>query len=206
MFDFENGWRRLTSQPDWGWKCLIGGVLMAVPVVNFFSLGYLYRLLDETRQGAPLTLPDWNEWHRLFIDGLFFFIILLLFAGVPLLATYFLSRLPFVNLFGPLSYLPMIPAIVAAAPLSAAALHRFQTRGRFADALEIKRLLEMLQAEAREFAVPTFAFLGFLLAGAPILPFAFFVGAIPVFHFYFSRFHRLKSVGRTGQVGSYSLL
>lgn len=179
---------------------------MAVPVVHLFSLGYLYRLLDENRQGAPLTLPDWEDWHRLFIDGLFFFLILLLFAGVPLLATYFLSRLPFVNLFGPLSYVPMIPAIVAAAPLSAAALHRFQAHGRFADALEIKRLLRILQAEAREFAVPTFAFLGFLLAGAPILPFAFFVGAIPVFHFYFARFQQLESVGRTGQAGSYSLL
>ncbi len=206
MLSFENGWRRLTSQSDWGWKCLLGGVLMAVPVVNFFALGYLYRLLDETRQGLPLTLPDWNDWHRLFMDGLIFFLIILAFAGVPLLATYLLSRLPFVNLFGPLSYVPMIPAVVAAAPLTAAALYRFQTHARVADALEIKRLLEMLQVEAREFAVPTFAFLGFLLAGAPVLPFAFFVGAIPVFNFYFSKFHQLETGGRPGQVGPYSFL
>ncbi len=203
---FEQVWPRLFFQPNWGWKCLFGGILMAFPVINFLAFGYLYRVCEEGRRGRPLILPEWEEWRELFLDGLYFFLIFLVFAVVPLTLAWLLSRLPFLSVLGMLAYTPMVPVMLLAAPTTAAALFCFQARRRLVDAFEIKRLFIMLQAEPQEFVVPTLVFLGILLAGAPILPLAFFVGSAIVFHFYFTLFHRLETRMPTGPSGPYTFL
>ncbi len=206
MPSFEQVWPRIFTQPNWGWKCLLGGVLMAFPVLQFFALGYLCRILEEGRRGRPFTFPEWDDWRELFIDGLYFFVILLVFAVAPLLVAFLVSRLPFLGILGLFAYFPMIPVLLAAPPVTAAALYRFQVRRRLGDVFDARRLFDMLRAEPQDFVVPTLVFLGILLAGAPVLPLAFFVGLAVVFHFYFLLFHLLEVRKPTGPVGPYTFL
>ncbi len=183
----------MISQSNWGGKMLLGGLLMAIPFVHFFALGYLYRLLEDSRRGAPLALPDWDDWRKLFMDGLVFFLFLLFFAVVPVLLMWLVSRLPLLNLFGPLSYVPMIPAVLLGAPLTAAGLYCYQARQSFKDACDFRRIVDLVRTDAEAMFVPTLALLGFLLAGAPVLPLTFFVGAVPLFWFYFVLFHQRET-------------
>ncbi len=193
MQSFDQFFPRMFSQSDWGWKCLFGGILMAFPIVNFLAFGFLYRLLEESRRGGALTLPDWEDWSKLFIEGLCFFVIFAAYALLPLAVAYLLSCLPFISIFGPLAYIMLIPVMLFSPPLTAASLYCFQAKRRLRDAFEINRVLTMVQAGGQELVVPTLVFLGILLAGAPILPLAFFLGVCVVFHFYFRLFHELET-------------
>ena len=50
-----------------------------IPVI--FAYGYLARLLRNTANGQPLTMPEWNDWGGLFKDGLRSMAVGLLYLG-----------------------------------------------------------------------------------------------------------------------------
>ena len=105
-------------------KCVVGALLLAIPVAHFFAFGYFYALIDRARRGDSLELPDWEDWRRLFVNGITAFVIFLALGAVPI-ALGWLLTLPWrwVQIdFGVLVYLPMVPAIMLAGPLTAAQL------------------------------------------------------------------------------------
>ncbi len=79
-------------------KWIIGCALNIIPIVNFFSAGYILESANLTLKRKE-TLPVWQSWGDLFVKGLLtFFIgmvfmlpafILLLIAGVKIFASMF---------------------------------------------------------------------------------------------------------------------
>ncbi|MEZ5276396.1 MAG: DUF4013 domain-containing protein [Opitutaceae bacterium] len=167
-------------------KCLIGGLLCMVPVANLWALGVFYRMADQGRRGEPVSLPQWEDWGRLFMDGLQFLLIALVFGFCPIFVGWLLS-LPLIPFLGPLARLLLIPGLILAAPLTLAGVYAYQRKEDFREAFNLGPLLRLLQLSAPGLAVPTLAFLGALAIGwvsLALMPFAFFIAGAIVSYFY----------------------
>lgn len=188
--------KRLFSDPSWFIKCVIGALLILVPVVNFFALGYLFSLIERGRRSEVVLLPDWEDWRSLFINGASFFVILLVLCLLPIGVGWLLS-LPLPASLGHFGRLAMVPGLMLGAPLTAAGVYRFQRRESFRDAFRMPVLWTMLGASKFRFFVPTLSFLGLVWVASPLLPFALFTGGAAVFTFYACFFRHLED-SRTG--------
>jgi len=102
----ENISRSFTFQFEdskWILKILLGGILMFIPILNFLSIGFAMRILRNTSQGSEPFLPEFDNWEELFKEGLFGFIITMIYSigffiifsvlgiltGIPLLGCLF---------------------------------------------------------------------------------------------------------------------
>ncbi|MFQ5399633.1 MAG: DUF4013 domain-containing protein [Anaerolineae bacterium] len=70
--------------PDWPSRFLIGaGLLLAgfvIPILPaIIVLGYVLQVMRQAIEGESLTLPPWEDWSRLAVDGLRLFLINLVF-------------------------------------------------------------------------------------------------------------------------------
>ncbi|MBS3168031.1 DUF4013 domain-containing protein [Candidatus Woesearchaeota archaeon] len=63
-------------------KWIIGCLLMIIPIVNLFSLGYI---LESARLslGKKRDLPEWDNWGNLFIAGLLNTVIGFIYLLIP---------------------------------------------------------------------------------------------------------------------------
>lgn len=189
--------KRMFSDPSWFIKCIIGALLVLIPIVNFAALGYFYVVIERARRGEVALFPEWEDWRGLFRTGFVFFLLCVVFFVVPVAIGWLLS-LPFGVALGPFSRLPMIPGLVLGAPLTAAAVYRYQRREEFRDALRIPALWRMIEATRMRLIVPTLALIGLVVVGIPLLPFVVFTGSAVVFSFYSSVFHHIEEARRTG--------
>jgi hypothetical protein len=183
--------KRIFSDSGWMLKCLLGGILMIVPILQFFALGFLYRQAEEARRGSSVDLADWDEWTTLFLNGIRMFGLIAGLGVLPILLAWLLS-LPMRPVLGPLAYLPLIPAFVAAPLLTAAGLYLFQRRERFTDAFYPRALVAMLVADSGTLVLPALALLGLLFVGFPLFPFAFFAGLVAFLPYSALRFRQLE--------------
>jgi len=174
MPSVEQVTKQLFSDRKWFAKCLIGGVLGLVPVVQIVSLGYLHRLFLRGMEGRPFVLPEWEDWQGLFVDGLKLLAVCLVFAVVPLGALWLIAGSLPGNRW--LAQIPIIPVGFLAGPAAGAALFLWTRSGDFRNCFNFNILGKMLRQAAWRYAVPTFAFLGILLLGWAIAPFVFFFG------------------------------
>ena len=73
--------RSTFQDPNWLKKILIGGLLSPLPVVNFLTWGYAYRIFVNGLNGAPeLLLPEWRDWRVFFRVGFWIFLITLVYV------------------------------------------------------------------------------------------------------------------------------
>lgn len=179
-------------------RCLIGGVLMMIPIAHFLAFGILFALVNQARCGQNPELPSWNGWRRLFADGVVAFAVFLALGAVPICAgwmlTWPLRSLP----IGPLCYLPLIPGLLLAAPLTAAGIYRYQSREGFRAAFRLPELAGMLESCRDGFIVPTLALLGFIAVGYPLMPITLFVGLAATFTFYAMSFRVIEESRKSG--------
>lgn len=65
-------------------KLLIGGVLQIIPIISFFSLGYM---LECYVNGASKReeMPEWTDWGSKFVNGLLIAIISFIYVLIPML-------------------------------------------------------------------------------------------------------------------------
>lgn len=197
MPDFEQVCRRLFSNSAWLAKCLLGAVLVAIPILHFFAFGYLGRVVAATARGEDFALPEWDDAGQIFVSGIVFFVIFLGLGGALFLLASLVS-LPFRAWAGPLAYVPFIPAVFLAPPLVAAGWYRYVRLGQVVEGFRVTELFRLLQDAGFALVLPTLAFIGFLFVGFPLFPLAFFVGGIVVFFYYVSIF-RLAESGEFGQ-------
>ncbi|MDQ8202140.1 DUF4013 domain-containing protein [Pelagicoccus sp. SDUM812003] len=171
--------KRVFSDSTWLKKCAIGAVLSIIPIVNFLVLGYLYQVFAMGKRGREMALPEWDDLKGLFLDGLRFLVIGLIFAGLPLglvaACTYF-------TFDGLIAQIPLIPVVFIVGPLLSAALYLYMVKQDIADCFNVEALGLMLKGAAVQYVVPTLAYLGICLLGWPLIPIAFFFGGI--FYFY----------------------
>jgi hypothetical protein len=188
--------KRLFSDPTWILKCLLGAVLLAVPVAHFFACGYLYEVVNRARRGEPLELPDWEDWGRLFTQGVPVFVIFLVFTVAPLALAWLLTRPLFFLGAGFFSYTPMMPVLLFCFPVTAASLYLYQKREDYRDAFRPWVLLRMLRSAGVPLVVPTLALVGILVVGLPFMTFTVFTAFTLLGATYGAVFHHVETALR----------
>jgi hypothetical protein len=196
MPTLESVCKRLFSNPAWILKCLVGAVLLSVPVAHFFACGYLYEIVDRARRGEPLDLPEWEDWHRLFFNGVAAFVIFLVFTAAPLALAFLLTRPLFWLGAGWFSYTPMMPVLFLSFPLTAASLYLYQKREDYRDAFRPWVLLRILRASGWAVVVPTLALIGLLVVGLPFMTFTLFAAFAAMGATYAAMFHQTETTLR----------
>ena len=173
---FEEVLNGLIKLPGFGVKFLIGGLLSFVPILNIFAFGYLYRLSRAVRKSGQPVLPAWNDLPGLFLDGLRFAVVWLVFWLLPiLLASLIAWLMPFVYL-GALSSIFFLTSVLLSTVLFSSALYRYNMRRNFKDLLDILLIFRMTRMEMSRLILPGFAFLGFIVLLKPFYGFAIFGG------------------------------
>ncbi len=82
--DIGSSFTYMFEDENWLKKVLIGGVVAIIPIVNFAAYGYLIQVLRNTRDGQPQPLPEWDQFGQYFMDGLWLFLINLVYS-IPLI-------------------------------------------------------------------------------------------------------------------------
>ncbi len=185
MPSLEQVCKRLFSDSSWILKAIVGALLIIVPVAHFLAFGYLYALIEQARRGEVLEFPEWGDWRRLFMTGIAAFLIFLVLGVGPIVVAWLLVwPLQFVFNYGAFIYLPVVPAVMLAGPLTVAGIYQYQKQEEFRDAFRLPILVAMLRSTKSYFWVPTFALIGFLVAGYPLMTFTVFVGLSVSWTFY----------------------
>jgi len=205
MVTLEQVSKRVFSDPNWFVKTVVGAILMFFPVPFVFAFGYIYRVSGMARRGEPPDLPDWEDWPALWFDGLRMLGIFLGLAVAPIVAGWLVSlplrlmlaHVPFYDMLAPFLYLPIVPGLFLAYPLTAAGLYRFQRAEEFREAFRIPMLLRMIVSTKGRLVLPTLGFLGLVLALFPLFPYALFTGGVVVFYYSSAVFRQIESSRRT---------
>ena len=88
--DIGSSFTYMFQDKDWIKKILIGGVVGFIPIVNFAAIGYMIQIIRNVREGQTLPLPEWDEFGKYFVDGLWIFLIFLVWA-IPIIVVACLS-------------------------------------------------------------------------------------------------------------------
>ncbi len=189
MPSLEQVCKRLFSDPSWFLKAIFGALLFVVPIAHFFAFGYLYAMIEQARRGGVVEFPEWGDWRRLFVTGTAAFVIFLVLSVAPILAVLvIISPLRYISHhfldYGVFIYLPIVPAVMLAAPLTVAGIYQYQKHEEYRDAFRLPILIAMLRSTKSYFWVPTFTLIGFLVTGIPLMTFTIFVGLAASWTYY----------------------
>ena len=191
MDSIEKIWGSILKSPGAWAKILLGTCLSLIPVLNFFALGYIYRLNLRIRQGFRIELPEWDNWKDLFLDGLKFFLILLIWMGVPVLIGFFISVVVGVvaQNIGQMALMVSVPIGFA---LVGASLYRFQTFESFKEAVDFPKVIRMYLITFKLGLLPLLAACGlFWLAGMLSILLVFTISLL-IFAYFTSVFRALE--------------
>jgi hypothetical protein len=194
--------KRLFADSSWILKCLLGALLLAVPGLHFFACGFIYEMVDRARRGEAPTWPEWEDWRRLFFNGVAAFVIFAVFTVLPVGLAWLLTRPLHLLGAGWFSYMPMMPVLLLCFPLTAAGLYLYQKREDYRDAFRPWVLLRMVRAAGLSLVIPTLSLVGLLVVFAPLMTFAVFTGFALLGSTYAAMFQQvetaLRSAGRRG--------
>lgn len=171
---FEEVFSRILGLPGFWLRILIGGLLSFVPVANFFAFGYLLRLSRNVRESGRLTLPDWDDWSGLFMDGLRFTVVWLIYWLLPILLAWALSRLIGMIGLGALSYLLLSLVFLLSPILFSSALYRFSKQLDFKELRDVPLIVRMSYGAFPRLIIPALSVVGVFAVAAPLYGFAFF--------------------------------
>ena len=178
--------RDFLKHPDCFKHCLIGSLLAFVPIANIFALGYLYRFSKELRLHKSFNFPSWDDWGKLFIQGLVFLGFNIVFIGLPVLASWIVKHLLLLlsfTLIGFMANLPVTLATFIGPSLCVSALFRYHTTRSFRSLLDIKAILRPLLEHWPKTLLSSFCLLGFMAVLAPLYGIASFVGYAFFIHY-----------------------
>ncbi|MEN8662478.1 MAG: DUF4013 domain-containing protein [Lentimonas sp.] len=196
---FEEVFMHLIRQPGFGLKLLIGGLLSFVPIMNIFAFGYLYRLALHIRNTGEITLPEWNDWRALFLDGLRFAVVWLSYWFLPVVIIYMLSRALDPVGLGAISHLVLSITFLIASILFCSALYRLQMRSDFKDLLDIQLIARMVHMEFQRFVIPALVFLGISALSYHLYGFTLFFGFLVLITYTGLRYRSLEQ-GRPSNI------
>ena len=173
---FEEVFNRLIKLSGFGSKFLIGGLLSFVPIVNIFAFGYLYRLSRAVRKSGQPVLPPWNDWSGLFIDGMRFTIVWLVYWLLPISLAYLITLLMTFVYLGVLASIFFLTSLLLSTVLFCSALYLYSMRMNIKDLLDLLLIIKMTVMEMPRLILPGFVFLGFLFLLQPFYGFSIFGG------------------------------
>lgn len=172
---------RLLGRPGWAPKVLLGGALSFIPLINLLSFGYLLNYATRLRQKNEWNLPSWKILSpvELLRKGLHFFILLLVFAGIPIFTGWLISTLLSFLTFGILGiigYFPMAIGAFIAPFFFLGSIHAYVRDGLFSDAFRLTLVFEITKSMGYKLVLPVITFWGILLIALPFYGFSFFLG------------------------------
>lgn len=68
--DIGKAFSYVFEDENWIKKILIGGVISAIPILNFAAVGYGLRVLNNVARGEEKPLPEWDNWGNDWVKGL----------------------------------------------------------------------------------------------------------------------------------------
>jgi hypothetical protein len=143
MSNFETLLTRLIQNPRFFLTFIAGSLLCFVPVLHFFAFGYLYRMAKVLRVNGTLELPEWEDPSRLFIDGIRFTIVLLVYGFLPVTLGLIIIRL----LIPDLAYTSVNIFLglwkIAVLSLLCSAFYRYQRSQNFYELLNFTLIFRM---------------------------------------------------------------
>lgn len=178
--NIENAFKFVFRDKNWIIKILIGGIIAAIPVLNFIAFGYALRILKDAKEGREATLPEWTEWSDLFREGLNVFIICLLYGLVICIAWFLVTVLSVVPVIGCLAiflFPVLLAALVFVAPALNISLCRYLDKGSFREAFKLKEVYGEFKSKSGDYLVVTLINAGVTLIASMafcVAPFIYF--------------------------------
>lgn len=182
MISVNNVFEKITSERGWMQKVILGGILMFIPVINLFAMGYLWRYAGRVLNDGDLGLPHWEDWGKLFFGGLLFLVVFLGYGVMVMLVGWLLGALLSVLSLGMLGWFPYFPLSIAGlvAP-SLVVMGVFSLKkGQGFEVLlwDITGHFKRMLACWDRLVIVNLAFMGLIILGSPLYGFAFFFGFI----------------------------
>lgn len=171
---FEEVFTRVLKLPGFWIKILIGGLLSFVPIVNLLAFGYLFRVSGAVRNSGELSMPEWDDWKNLFIDGLKFAVVWLAYWLLPLLLAGAISSVIGTVGLGAVSYVLLSISFFLTPILFSSALYRYTTRGDFKVLLDVALIVRMSYMQFPRMLIPALVIGGIFAICGPLYGFAFF--------------------------------
>ncbi len=140
MIDLENALKFPTKDKEWKRRVLIGGLLNIIPVINFFPIGYAYRIFRQALRRQKISLVEWDDWGDLFVQGFIVFLIALLYNIATLILFAIHPILGFL-------------AAIAVALLFPMALAQYAMSENFSQAFHIKNVWIRIQQTRNDYLV-----------------------------------------------------
>jgi hypothetical protein len=88
MINIQRAFSYPFEDKEWPVKILIGTLLSVVPIVNFMSRGYSYRVLKGILNEKEFSMPEWGDWGKIFIEGLMVFLISFCYYIIPMVLVF----------------------------------------------------------------------------------------------------------------------
>lgn len=168
-------WRVLASPS----RLLLGLVLAYVPIVNLAATGYGIRVLREGPH--PTSLPRWEGWGRLAVDGLLAWLITLIYL-LPIAAVEAAAASSAFEAQSDVLLLLRTAALLVALLLLPAALCAFAARG-FWSALRLPSVIRRSLSFGYLFVWLLFLAMGAALIAVIVLGPSFLAYAVPAILF-----------------------
>lgn len=173
---------KIKEDPEYVQKILIGGLLMFIPVVNIFVWGYIYRYARQIKTKGRIELPTWDQWGKLFINGLIFLGVALIFGAIPVLIGWYLSKAINLITIGFLLWLPYIPlsiAVLVAPSLVLISLFSILKGDGFQGPFsKLGANIKTLRKHWKPLILGNITYIGFCIIGLPLYGFAHFIGLL----------------------------
>lgn len=79
--DFAKSFSFVFDDPDWVKKIVIGGLVSLIPILGqLLVMGYMISVGRNVIRGNPQPLPDWDDFGQFLVDGLYAFVIALVYT------------------------------------------------------------------------------------------------------------------------------
>lgn len=148
--DLENALKLPTTDREWKRKVLIGGLLNIIPVINFLPIGYAYRFFQKALGRQEISLPEWENWGDLFLQGFIVFLIGLIY-NIASLILFFIH--PVLGLL----------AVIAVALLFPAALVQYAMGGSFSQAFQLREIWVRIQQTKSDYFISWLVMVGIFI-------------------------------------------
>ena len=191
MASVEQVWRKVFNTPGCWAKLGIGSLLMLIPVVNIFAMGYLYRTTVLVKAGAPFIYPDWDRWKDLFIDGLRFLVLAIVWVGIPMFIGLFVSWLVGVvsHDLGRVAFMISIPIGIQ---LFSSSLYRYQNFESFKDAMDVGLTVKVYSRTVSYGLLPLLGYCGVLFILGLLSVVALFIISLVILVYFTSVYRAIE--------------
>jgi len=191
MVSVEQVWRKAFKTPGCWPKLLIGSLVMLIPIVNIFAMGYLYRTTALVKSGAPFIYSDWDRRKDLFIDGLKFLVLAIVWLGIPMFLGYFVSLMVSVVSYE-LGRIALMISIPIGIQLFSSSLYRYQNFESFKDAMDLPLILKVYMRTISYGLLPLLGFCGILWILGPLSVLVLFIISLVILVYFTSLYRAIE--------------